>query len=180
MGVRIGQFAAALGLLVCAGCGVGTTKFTGPTASAYPSATVHTQDVPASEPPYAEPEEQLRAVATRFVTAALSYRAWTEEQDDFLGRIEDVATESELRRLRHSGRANLRWWVLRQRAELATVHVTGVSERPASDGRVHLDVEAVRVTRSTASTVREFVAVTLLLVRTPDGWRVDSAAGGGL
>jgi len=70
--------------------------------------------------------------------------------------------------------------VLRQRLEQVTVQVTGVSQKPVSGDRVRLEVEAVRVTRSTVSTVRDFVAIGLVMVRTPDGWRVDHAAGGGL
>jgi hypothetical protein len=180
VGVRIGQFAAALCLLACAGCGIGTGEYAAPRTAGRPSPTVATSAAPASEPPYAEPDDELRAVATRFVSIALDYDASTEARRDFLSRLKGLATGSELRRLQGSGRAQLRWWVLRQRAEQATVHVTGVSQSTAIDDRVHLEVEAVRVTHSTVAEVRDFVAVTLVVVPPPAGWRVDHAAGGGL
>ena len=180
MGVRIAQFAAALGLLACAGCGVSLGNLAASTPPARPSPTVAISVAPASEAPYVEPANEVRVLATRFVNIALGYDTATEEQRDFLSRLDGIATKDELRRLRHSGRARLRWPVLQQRLEQTRVQVTGVSQSPATDGRIHLEVEAMRVTRSTIAKVRDFVAVTLTVVQAPDGWRVDRAAGGGL
>ena len=45
---------------------------------------------------------------------------------------------------------------------------------------VRLLVQALRVTRSDASTVRDFVDIDLVVVHTPKGCRVDRAVGGGL
>jgi hypothetical protein len=70
--------------------------------------------------------------------------------------------------------------VLRQRSEQVTVRVLGVSQAlPAAD-RQTLQVEVLRVTRSTVAMLRDFAAVTLVVVPTPAGWRVDRAEGGGL
>lgn len=180
MGVRIGQIAAALCIVACSGCGAGVAPVATPTTTTPPSPMVVTPVAPTSEPPYLATDEELRVLATRFVTLALGYDAWTEEQRDFLGRLQDLATKGEIQRLRRSGRAHLRWWVLRQRLEQASVHVTGVSRSSDSDDQVRLEVEAIRVTRSTVSTVQDFVEVALVAIHTPAGWRVDRAAGGGL
>lgn len=180
MGVRIGQVAAALCVVACSGCGAGVTQVATPTPTTSPSPTVVTPVAPTSEPPYLAPDEELRELATRFVTLALGYDAWSEERRDFLGRLQDLATKGEVQRLRRSGRAHLRWWVLRQRLEQATVRVTGVSRIPGAGDQVRLEVEAIRVTRSTVSTVQDFVAIALVAIHTPTGWRVDGATGGGL
>lgn len=180
MGVRIGQVAATLCAIACSGCGAGVGQVATPTTTTPPSPAVVTPVAPASEPPYLEPDEELRVLATRFVTLALGYDAWSEEQRDFLGRLQNLATTGETQRLRRSGRAHLRWWVLRQRLEQAWVHVTGVSRIPGTGDQVRLEVVAVRVTRSTVSTVQDFVEVALVAIHTTSGWRVDGAAGGGL
>jgi len=180
VGVRTGQFAAALCVLACSACGVGVGQLAAHTTPAHPAPPIVTSTAPVSESPYAEPSEQLRDLATRFVSIALGYDAWTDARLSFLDQLKTIATNGELRRLQDSERAHLRWWVLRQRLQQVTVQVTGVSQKPVSDDRVRLEVEAVRVTRSTVSTVRDFVAIALVVVRTPDGWRVNQAAGGGL
>lgn len=181
MGARIGQVAAALCVGFFAGCTLGLRVEDPPSVrpSMLRSADGPTSD-PAPEVPYVEADVQLDALARRFVTSALAYDAWTEGPRAFLTRLEDLATRAELQRLRRSERAHLRWWVLRQRFEQVTVRVAGVSAETASEERQTLHVEAVRSTRSSAATVRDFVEVTLVVVRTPQGWRVDDAEGGGL
>jgi len=82
--------------------------------------------------------------------------------------------------LRRSERARLRWWVLFQRGERTRLQVNGITRRVGSAGPITLRVEATRVTRSSVGVVREFIEVTLGVVRTPLGWRVDRAEGGGL
>jgi hypothetical protein len=122
------------------------------------------------------------------VAATLAYDAWLENRHDFLTRVADLATAAELERLRHCERARLHWWALVQRFERATVQVVGISQEQATASPVAdsatvtatLQVEVLRVTQSDLATVRDFVAVTLVAVRTPTEWRVDRASGGGL
>ena len=182
MGVRIGHLAAAACVLACAACSNGIGSLTAPTTST-PSAITPSVEVStdhAAQPPYIAATDQVRALARRFVTAALGYDTSSEDARTFLTRLDDLATSGEIDRLRHSGRAHLRWWVLRQRLERATVQITGVSEVPGPVGPRTLRVEAVRTTTSDVSTVRDFIELTLVVVRTPQGWRVDRAEGGGL
>jgi hypothetical protein len=178
--------AAAFGLIACAGCGTGIGELASPPSPTEPATAASPDSAispsPGSEPatPYVEAAEDLRDLATRFVTLALGYQAETEEPLTFLGRLEGLATTAELMRLRRSERARLRWWVLRQRGETATVHVTGVSQQADPTGAVTLHVEGIRVTSSGLGSVRDFVDVTLVVVGTSEGWRVDRAEGGGL
>lgn len=180
MGARIVQIATAAGLLACAACGPSTSLAVpaASTPSELPSVVPLTPVE--SSAPYVEPIAALREVARRFVSATLAYDAWTEGPQGFLTRVEELATPGEIGRLRRSGRAQLRWWVLRQRSEQVTVRVLGVSQALQASDRQTVDVEVLRVTRSNIATVRDFVAITLLVVPTPAGWRVDRAEGGGL
>jgi len=91
VGARIGQFAAAFCLVVvCAGCATGlggsaspSTPLVSHEASAIPSNVDGSAPTPGSESgpesgsepgaPFAETPQELRALATRFVTAALAY-----------------------------------------------------------------------------------------------------------
>jgi hypothetical protein len=186
VGIWLGRFATVLCVLACGGCalGIGTLGSEDSTQPAT-SMPVLTSNAPAAAEtvapaPYVDPTDELRGLATRFVVAALSYDAWTEPRAAFLGRLAGLATDVERARLRRSERAHLRWWVLRQRLEHTTVHVLGVSQNANAAAHVELHVELTRTTRSTVSTVREFVAVALVVVHTPQGWRVDRAQGGGL
>jgi hypothetical protein len=180
VGARIVQIATAAGLLACAACGP-STSLAVPAASTPSELLSVVPLTPAeSSAPYVEPSAAVREVARGFVLATLAYDASSEGPRDFLTRVEEFATPGEIGRLRRSGRAQLRWWVLRQRSEQVTVRVLGVSQGlPAAD-RQTVQVEVLRVTRSSVATVRDFVAVTLLVVATPAGWRVDGAEGGGL
>ena len=139
-----------------------------------------TSPTPTTPPPYADADRELAAVAARFVREALSYDSCARDRDAFPSRVAFLTTAHELRRLRASGRAHLPWWVLCQRDEQAFVRVDGVSQEASSADTRTVHVEALRTTRSDISTVRDFVDVTLVLVRTPEGWRVDAAEGGGL
>lgn len=181
MGVRIGRIVAAVCVLACAGCGVGSGSLS-PT-EAPPSVDIEVTPAsprPAAPPPYAEADAELTAVSARFTSEALSYDSCARDREDFPGRVAALATAHELRRLRTSGRAHLRWWVLCQRNERANVQITGVSQEGSSSNAQTLHVEALRTTQSDISTVRDFVDFTLVMVRTPEGWRVDGAEGGGL
>jgi hypothetical protein len=187
VGTRIAQVAAtAICLLVCAACGSGIGNLasrpspSAPAVATSTDATISPSAGAESGAPYVESAEDVRGLATRFVTLVLSYQAHTEEARTFLGRLEGLATAGELDRLRRSERAHLRWWVLRQRGESAAIRVTGVSQQAESVSPIRLHVEAVRVTSSSVGTVRDFLDLTLDVVRTPEGWRVDRAEGGGL
>lgn len=183
MGTQFSRIAVAIGVLACSACGgalgsIATSPLTTATSLATPPV-----DKPASpdvSPPFVDPSAPLDELARRFVTAALGYDAWTEDRRSFLTRLDGLATAGELARLHRSERAHLRWWVLRQRLEQVTIHVTGVSQQPQSDDQQVVRVEGIRTTRSSGSTVREFVDVALLIVRTPSGLRVDRAEGAGL
>lgn len=181
MGVRIGYLAAAACVLACASCsGIGALAAQTTSTPSVITPSVEAPASPTSEPPYVDATDQLHLLARRFVAETLGYDAWTEDRRTFLHRLDDLATAGEINRLRDSGRAHLRWWVLRQRLEQATVHITGVSEVPGPGEPRTLRVEAVRTTISTVSTVRELVGLTLAAVRTPQGWRIHRAEGGGL
>jgi hypothetical protein len=180
VGARIVQIATAIGLFACSACGsVGSLAVpAASTPSEFPS--VVTLTPLESWAPYVEPSAALREVARGFVSVTLAYDAKSEGPRDFLNRVEKLATAGEIGRLHRSGRAQLRWWVLRQRSEQVTVRVLGGSQGLPTADRQTLQVEVLRVTRSNVATVRDFVAVTLVVVPTPAGWRVDRADGGGL
>ena len=183
MGTRFSHIAVAIGVLACSACGGGLGSFATSPRTTSPSLAAPSAETPSSpdvSPPFVAPSAPLEAVARRFVTAALSYDAWTEEQRTFLVRLDGLATAAEISRLRHSERARLRWWVLRQRFERVAVHVTGVSQESGSPEPQMVQVEAIRVTRTDVTRVRDFVEVTLTVVPTRAGWRVDDAEGGGL
>lgn len=183
MGTRFSHIAVAISLLACSACGDGLGSLATSPRTSSPSVAAPSAETPASpdvSPPFVDPSVELDALARRFVTAALSYDAWTEERRTFLTRLDGLTTAGEPARLRRSERAHLRWWVLRQRLEQVTIHVTGVSQQSQSDDQQVVHVEGIRITRSSGSTVRGFVDVTLVVVRTPSGWRVDRAEGGGL
>lgn len=181
MGVRIGRVATAVCVLACAGCGVGS----GSLSPAEAPPRLHIEVTPASPtpttpPPYVDADRELAAVAARFVREALSYDSCARDREVFPNPVAPLATADEVRRLRAAGRPHLHWWVLCQRNERASVQVDGVSQEASSADTRTVHVEALRTTRSDISTVRDFVDVTLVMVRTPDGWRVDGAEGGGL
>jgi hypothetical protein len=180
MGVRLGPMAVATCVLACAGCGVGSVSGSpADTPTPVPVERPSDSPQPATPPPYAETTRELAAVARRFVLEAFSYDSCARDRDGLLRRAASLATTDEVRRLRASGPAHLRWWVLCQRNERASVRIDGVTQEATSSGTT-LHVEALRTTRSDLSTVRDFVEVTLVMVRTLEGWRVNSAEGGGL
>lgn len=197
MGVRTRRIAVIGCVLACTGCGVVLRSHSQPTASPFAvSSSVGVSEASSSPAPYTAPGTDLRTLADRFVVATLAYDSWLEEPGDFLTRAADLATRREVQRLRNSERAQLNWPALVQRFERATVHVVGISQKQvtatptagtASDFALEsatvtatLQLEVLRVTRSDLGTVRDFVAITLVAVRTPAGWRVDRASGGGL
>jgi hypothetical protein len=185
VGVRINQIVAAVCVLTCAGCG--TTHAS--------RETQHPQHLPVQVAPLAPPQPpeptpeptpyvnagpELADLAGRFVRATLSYDSCAADRGVFSDEVVALATGSELRRLRASSRAHLRWWVLCQRNERAAVRIDGVSQEPTSGDARTLHLQALRTTRSDISTMRDFVEITLVVVRTHEGWRIDDADGGGL
>lgn len=189
MGARISHLTAARCLLACAlltctACGFGTVQAPAPatqSSAGVPTAVVTTEpSQPSVPPPYVAPDRELSEFAVRFVRLALSYDACAADRATSLDRVAPLVTPAELVRLHRSERAHLRWWVLCQRNERATVQVNGVSQDTGAGAKRVLHVEAVRTTWSDVSVARDFVDLRLTVGRTPGGWRVDGAGGGGL
>lgn len=185
MGVRIRQIVAAACVLTCAGCGSSYASLEArpprhnPVRSA-PLASPPPRELAPEPTPYVDAGQELSDLAGRFVRATLSYDSCAPDRDTFPAQLVALATRGELHRLQASSRAHLRWWVLCQRNERAAVRIDGVSQGPTSGDAKTLHVRALRTTRSDVSTVRDFVEITLVVVRTPEGWRIDDAEGGGL
>lgn len=181
MGVHIGHVAVAFCVLSTAGCGVLATPTSEPTSGAPVGLTTPSpQPTEPTPAPYVDAEPELANLASRFVRASLSYDSCAPNRSAFPDQVTAMATAKEVPRLRASGRAHLRWWVLCQRNEQATVRIHGATQGASTDRARTVYVEAVRTTRSDISTARDFVDVTLTMIRRPNGWRVDSARGGGL
>jgi hypothetical protein len=185
VGVRISQIVVAVCVLSCAGCGSSHAS-----PETRPPRHIPVQVAPLASPPPREPApeptpyvnagQELADLAGRFVRATLSYDSCAPDRDTFPAQLVALATQGERGRLQSSSRARLRWWVLCQRNERAAVRIDGVSQEPTSGDAKTLHVQALRTTRSDISTVRDFVEITLVVVRTPEGWRIDDAEGGGL
>lgn len=178
----MGHVAIALCLLSGAGCGSLPAPTTEPTSSA-PVEEAPANPSQSTEPtpaPYVDAEPGLAKLASGFVRASLSYDSCASDRSALPARVAAMATTDEVRRLRASERAHLRWWVLCQRNEQATVRVHGVTQNASVDAARIVHVEGVRTTRSDVATVRDFIDVTLRVIRTQGGWRVAGARGGGL
>src|SRR4051812_44806092 len=151
--LRIGHVATALCVLACAGCGIGAlsaSEADGPSRVPVETTTSAPTEV-TTPPPYVAPDPDVAQVARRFVRQALSYDSCAADREGFPQQVADLATKGELRRLRASARAHLRWWVLCQRKERAEVHIDGVGQEPASGDIQVVRVEALRATRSDIS-----------------------------
>jgi hypothetical protein len=170
--------------LLCLACSAqstttqSTTTQSTPEEHAQPEATL--SPTVTEEPVFAPPADDVRAVATRFLTAALEYDATVSGALDFLTALEPLATPTELARLEDSARAHLPWAALRARAERTTVGINGVSQLADAPGNHRVLVWFTLTTYTRFATVRSLEQATLTLVPTQTGWRVDHAAGAGL
>lgn len=166
MGAWISRFAALLALAACTACG---PQLTSAAEDERPR-----QDITSA---FDSAPEAVRRLAVDFVHAVCNYDSRVEGAGSFLGRLDDLATPAELRRLASSPRARLPWSGLRSRAERSKVTILGVTTVPTTQRVI---VNATRKTVTSLAVIRDFVTVELTVVAGPEGLLVANATGAGL
>lgn len=166
MGAWISRFAALLALTACTACG--------PQLTTVAEDRTPRQDITAA---FDAAPDAVRRLAVEFVQGVCEYDSRLEGARSFLGRLDELATPAELRRLAGSPRARLPWRVLRSRAERSHVTVIGVTTVQATQRVV---VNATRSTVTTFAEIRDFITVELTIVSGPEGLLVADAEGAGL
>lgn len=172
MSLRSRATIAVLSALLSMGCSTNRSESAMPPVSIAPAPTIKLLYPSASDP--------ARALASSFLTITLEYDAAKTDRLDFLEAAVHLATPAEVRRLRNSSRARLPWRVLRVREERTELRIDGITQTASVNSGVRVLVRLTVATHTDFATVHTADQVTLTLVPTPAGWKVDHARGGGL
>jgi hypothetical protein len=129
---------------------------------------------------FAPASRDIQAVAASFLKVTCEYDATTAGRLDFLQAVEHLTTPAELARLKASPRAQLPWRALRDRGERTTLAVNGITQTSSAAATQRVLAWVKITTRTRFATVHSLELVTLTLVPTSTGLKVDHAEGAGL
>lgn len=170
----------ASALLSACGTGAGSPPpaATDPTPTPPTPAEHHSPSIESA--PYLPAHGDLRRVAQAFAEGITEYDAARESRLAFLSTVGDLATADALDDLRSSPRAHLPWGPMRARRERLRLVVTGISVVPSAAQTKRVIVTATMRIATDSASVLSFLRLTLWLLPTHDGWKVEHAEGPGL